>query len=183
MAVALWEANVVQADTADMEGGLLNWSAGSQASAVALSTTVGGNTGATAARVTYSGTTTGALVVNNSTDVPVAASTAYGAAFAAYVTVAGVSLAIDIDWYTSGQGYISTTSTTPTALTAGLWNPLPVQVVTTPATTAFARLNVRRTAGLTAGNFVYLDTFFVGRFLRAPLPTAVLQAPMRAATW
>lgn len=177
-----WNANVVVASTYDNES-TLNWSVGTQASAVALSTTVGGDNGTQAVRFTYSGTTTGALGVNNSTDIPVVAGTVYHVTWAAYVTVAAVSVAIDIDWYTAAQVFISTSSTSAQSLTANVWNPIRDQSATTPATAAFARANVRRTAGLTTGNFVYIDSMaFATRFAN-PSPAVVCSQPMRSATW
>jgi len=178
----LWNPNVVAQSTYDNES-TLNWSTGTQSSAVALSTTVGGDNGTQAVRFTYSGTTTGALGVNNNTDIPVVASTTYHVTWAAYVTVASVSVAIDIDWYTSGQVFISTSTTSAQSLTANIWNFIRDQAVTTPATAAFARCNVKRTAGLTTGNFVYVDSLALATRSKNPQPATVIQAPMRASFW
>lgn len=177
----LWASNAVVQAAYDNES-TLEWSVGTQSSAVALSTTVGGDNGTQAVRFTYSGTT-GALGVNNNTDIPVLASTTYHVTWACYVTVTAVSVAIDIDWYTSAQVYISTTSTSAQSLTANVWNPIRDQAVATPATTAFARANVKRTAGLTAGNFVYIDSMAFALRAANPGPGVVGCAPMRAATW
>lgn len=181
MASTLWGPNVVTAAAADNEG-TLAWGAGGQSSAVAASTTVA-NTGAQSVRCTFNGAASGGLMVNNNTEIPAAASTSYVVVYAAYTTVSSVTLHTVLEFYTSGQAFISDNVSADVALTPNVWNPLPPQVVTTPATTAFIRLNPERASGMASGDFIYFDTFFVGRLLLGPAPTAVRQAPMRAAVW
>lgn len=181
MANTLWGPNVVTAAAADNEGALV-WGAGGQSSAVAASTTVA-NSGAQSVRCTFNGVASGGLCVNNNTEIPAAASTEYVVTYAAYTTVSSVTIHTILEYYTSGQAFISDLTSANVALTPSVWNPLPPMVVTTPATTAFIRLNPERVSGMASGDFIYFDTFFVGRRLLGPASTAVRQAPMRAAVW
>lgn len=181
MANTLWGPNVVTAAAADNEGTLV-WGAGGQSSAVALSTTQE-NSGTQSVRCTFNGVASGGLCVNNNTEIPVAANTAYVMTYAAFTTVSSVTVHTVWEWYTSAQAFISSITTADVALTANVWNPLPPVTSTSPATAAFARLNPERASGMASGDFIYFDTFFVGRRLLGPAPTAVRQAPMRAAVW
>lgn len=180
MPTALRGPNVMSADSANMEGALV-WSAGGQSSAVALSTTTA-NDGIQSLRCTR-GTGTGALAVNGTTEIPVAASTAYYVAGAVFTNGTGLTLNLNVEWYTAAQAFINSVLTPTISVPQNIWTPYPASLITTGASSAFLRINPQRVAGLTTGNFVYLDTFSVARYLLAPAPTAVNQAPMRASVW
>lgn len=168
-----WGANVINVDTSEMEAAL-NWSAGSQASAVAQSngTTDPKNSGTKSLKVTKAAGNTGALCVNNSTDIPVAASTTYGFTFWVYTTSASVTINMNFEQYTSGQGFISGTTMPTISVIQGVntppydnqfWTMYPVQTITTAGTTAFVRLNPQRVAGLATGDLIWFDSWFLAR--------------------
>lgn len=180
MPTALWGPNVMSADSADMEGALV-WSAGGQSSAVALSTTTA-NDGVQSLRCTR-GAGTGALAVNGTTEIPVAANTAYYVSGAFFTNGTGLTVNLNVEWYTSGQAFINSTVTATISVPQNAWTPYPAVTFTTGATSAFLRINPQRVAGLTTGDFVYLDTFRVSQYFAGPPPVSVIQAPMRAAVY
>lgn len=182
MAGPLWGANVMSAASADNEG-TLAWSAGAQSSAVANSATTA-NSGTQSVRCTYNGTTSGALCVNNSTEIPVAANTQYYVAGWVFTNGTGLSLNLNVEWYTSAQVFINSVVTATITVPQNAWTPYPAVAITTGASSAFLRINPQRTAGLVSGNFVYLDTFSVARLLRPGFPDPVDPVAMnRAALW
>lgn len=176
----LWGPNVVTADAADNEGALV-WSAGGQSSAIALSTTTA-NSGIQSVRCTRNAGT-GALAVNGTTEVPVAASTLYYITGAFFTNGTGLTVNLNVEWYTSGQVFISSTTTATISIPQNTWTPYPAVPVTTGATAAFLRINPQRVAGLTTGDFVYLDTWYVGRLLRPAAQNLAMAQPMRSAVW
>ncbi len=187
-----WGANVIAVDTAESEGSL-GWSAGSQASAVAQSngTTDPANSGTKSLKVTKAAGNTGALCVNNSTDIPVVASTTYGFTFWVYTTIASVTINVNFEQYTSGQAFISGTTMPTISVVQGVntppydnqfWTPYPLQIITMAGTAAFVRINPQRVAGLATGNFIWFDSFFLARpLIPAGGPVAVNQGISRAA--
>ncbi len=181
MPSGLWGPNVVSAAAADNEL-TLAWGADTQSSAVANSATEA-NSGTQSVRCTYNGVTTGSLMVNNNTEIPVAASTTYVLAWAIRPNASGISVRVIVEWYTAAQAFISDATLATVALTANTWNAYPAQTFTTGASAAFLRVNPQRTAGGTTGDFIYFDTLYVGRLLLGPSSTVVRQAPMRAAVW
>lgn len=160
----LWGANVMSAASAENEG-TLAWSAGAQSSAVANSATTANN-GTQSVRCTYNGTTTGALCVNNTTEIPVVANTTYYVAGWVFTNGTGLSLNLNVEWYTSAQAFINSTVTATISVPQNTWTPYPAVAVTTGASAAWLRINPQRTAGLASGNFVYFDTFSVAQLLR-----------------
>lgn len=166
----LWAANVMSAASADNEG-TLAWAAGAQSSAVANSATTA-NSGTQSMRCTYNGTTTGALCVNNTTEIPVAASTTYYVAGWVFTNGTGLTFNINVEWYTSAQVFINSVVTATVTVPQNVWTPYPAVSFTTGASSAFLRLNPQRTAGLTTGDFVYIDTFSVARLLMPAVPLA-----------
>ncbi len=181
MANTLWGPNIVSAAAADNEGSLA-WGADTQSSAIANSATEF-NSGANSVRCTYNGVAAGTLMVNNNTEIPCAASTAYVLTWAIRPNVSGISVQIVVEWYTAAQAFIADTTLAASALTANTWNVYPATAFTTGASSAFLRVNPQRTAGGASGDFIYFDTLFIGRRLLPAPPTAVRQAPMRAAVW
>lgn len=180
MPTALWGPNVMSADSSNMEGALV-WSAGGQSSAVALSTTTA-NDGIQSLRCTRNAGT-GALAVNGTTEIPVAASTTYFVAGAFFTNGTGLTVNLNVEWYTAAQAFINSTTTATVTIPQNAWTQYPAVTFTTGASSAFLRINPQRVAGLTTGDFVYLDTFFVARYLSGPAPVSVNQAPMRASVW
>lgn len=181
MLAPLWGANVMSAASADNEG-TLAWSAGGQSSAVANSTTTA-NSGTQSVRCTR-GTGTGALCVNNNTEIPVAANTAYYVAGWVFTNGTGLTLNLNVEWYTSAQAFINSTLTPTISVPQNTWTPYDAAAFTTGASSAFLRINPQRVAGLATGDFVYFDTFSVARLLGyANVPTPNLNAVRRAATW
>lgn len=179
MAGPLWGPNLVVPDGANFEGAL-TWSAGGQSSAVALSTTTA-NDGTHSLRCTR-GAGTGALAVNGTTDIPVIASTAYYVAGWVFTNGTGLTLNLNVEWYTSGQVFVSSATTATITVPQNTWTPYPAALFTTTATGVFVRINPQRVAGLTTGDFVYLDTWSVARLLAvATGPLSVPQAVNRAA--
>jgi hypothetical protein len=177
----------------DFESGS-TWSVGSQASAAVASngTTDAASNGTHSLKVTKNATSSGALAVNGSTDVPVTASVPYVMTLQFYTVKASVTYNVNIDWYTSGQVYISSTLTATATAVQGVntppydnsfWSTYPAQTVTPPATSAFARLNVQMVAGLTTGDIVFIDNVFVGRLLvprgQLVMPQSVSRAAIR----
>lgn len=191
---SLWGANAVLDDAAYFEsGGTIPWSAGSQASAVAYSngTTDPADSGTTSMKITKAAGNTGALCVNAQDAIPVSASTAYGLTFGLYTSAAGVTFNVNLEYYSAAQAFVNSVVTTTASAIQGSGSPLdnqywtqyPLYSFTTPATTAFLRLNVQRVAGLATGNFVFIDNVFVGRLLvpagRLVMPQAVNRASTR----
>lgn len=176
MAGPLWGPNLVVPDGANFEGAL-TWSAGGQSSAIALSTTTA-NDGTHSLRCTR-GTGTGALAVNGTTDIPVAATTAYYVAGYVFTNGTGLTLNLNVEWYTSGQAFINSALTPTISVPQNTWTPIPASLITTGATAAFLRINPQRVAGLATGDFVYFDTWFVARLLA---PAVSLPADFIACT-
>jgi hypothetical protein len=160
-----WAANVINADTANMDGAVLNWSAGSQSSAVALSngTTDPRSTGTVSLKCTKAAGNTGALCVNNNTDVPVAASTTYDFTFWVQTASASVTINVNFEQYTSGQAFISGTTMPTISVPANTPTQYPTQRITMSGTAAFVRINPQRVAGLATGDTIFFDAFFLGR--------------------
>lgn len=175
MAGPLWGPNLVVADAANFEGAL-TWSAGGQSSAVALSTTTA-NDGTHSLRCTR-GTGTGALAVNGTTDIPVGVSTYYVAGYV-FTNGTGLTLNLNVEWYTSGQVFVNSVTTATISVPQNVWTPYPAVPVTTTATAAFMRINPQRVAGLATGDFVYFDTWSVAQLL---LPAVSLPADFVACT-
>lgn len=186
-----WGPNIVLDDAAYMEGAL-QWSAGTQASAVALSngTTDPASSGTHSLKITKAAGNTGALCVNANTQIPAVASTAYVMTFAFYTDQAGVTFNVNLEYYTSAQAFVSSVVTPTVSAVQGsgspldnqFWTQYPAYSFTTPATTAFLRLNIQRVAGLTTGNIVFLDNVFVGRLLVPQGQLVMPQSVNRAAT-
>lgn len=177
---ALWGPNLVTADASNFEGAL-TWSSGGQSSAIAISTTTA-NDGTHSLRCTR-GTGTGALAVNGTTDIPVAANTLYYVAGAFFTNGTGLTVNLNVEWYTSGQVFINSTTTATISVPQNTWTPYPAVPVTTGATSAFLRINPQRVAGLVTGDFVYLDSWSVAQLLRPAAQNLAFAQPMRSATW
>jgi hypothetical protein len=187
----LWGPNLVVPDASNFEG-ILTWSSGTQASAIALSngTTDPSKDGTHSLKITKGATTTGALAVNGTTDIPISASLDYVLAFGFYTAKPSVTINVNIDWYTSGQVFISSTVTSTQTMVQGSGSPLDNQfwsqygavTVTTPATTAFARLNVQHVSGLVSTDIVFIDTVIFARLLEPVYALPVQQTVNRAAT-
>ncbi len=160
----LWGANVMTAASSDMEGSLV-WSAGTQASAVALSngTTDPANSGTHSLKITLGATTTGAMCVNGTTEIPVTPLLYYVSAWF-QTPDAGVSVNMNVEWYTSGQVFVNSTTTPTVALTQNVWTPYPAAAVTVGATGAFMRINPQITAGQVSTHLMWMDTLRVSQF-------------------
>lgn len=191
---SLWGSNVVLDNAAYFElGGTIPWSAGSQASAVAYSngTTDPASSGTTSMKITKAAGNTGALCVNAQDAVPVVASTAYVLTFGLYTSAASVTFNVNLEYYTAAQAFVNSVVTTTASAVQGsgspldnqFWTPYPAYSFTTPATTAFLRLNVQRVAGLATGNFVFVDNVFVGRLLVPKGQLVMPQSLNRASSW
>lgn len=188
---SLWGANIVLDNAAYFEsGGVIPWSIGSQSSALAYSngTTDPANSGTTSMKVTKAASNAGALCVNAVDAIPAAASTAYVLTLALYTAAAGVTFNVNLEYYTAAQGFVNSVVTTTASAIQGSGSPLdnqywtqyPPYSFTTPATTAFLRLNVQRVTGLTTGDFVFIDNVFVGRLLVPKGQLVMPQAMNRA---
>lgn len=160
----LWGANVVTAAASDMEGSLV-WSAGTQASAVALSngTTDPALSPTHSLKITQSATTTGAICVNGTTEIPVTPLLYYVSAWF-LAADAGVSINMNVEWYTSGQVFVNSTITPTVALTQNVWTPYPAAPVTVGATGAFMRINPQITAGQVSTHLIWMDVVRVSQF-------------------
>lgn len=160
----LWGANVMTAASSDMEGSLV-WSAGTQASAVALSngTTDPANGPTHSLKITFGATTTGAMCVNGTTEIPVTPLT-YFVSASFLPADAGVSVNLNVEWYTSAQVFINSVLTPTVALTQNVWNAYPAAAVTVGATGAFMRINPQCTAGQVSTHLMWMDTLRVSQF-------------------
>lgn len=187
----LWGPNVIAASAANMEASS-SWVTGTQASAIARSngTTDPACDGSFSVKITKGATNTGALCVNGTTDIPAAANTLYVVSCAFYTSKASVTFNLNLEQYTAAQAFISGT-TTPTAtavqgsgspLDNQFWTIYPPFTITTSGTTAFFRINPQMVSGLTTGDIVFMDSFFIGRLLEPVYSLPVLQAVNCAAT-
>jgi hypothetical protein len=160
----LWGANVMTAASSDMEGALV-WSAGTQASAVALSngTTDPANSGTHSLKITLGATTTGAMCVNGTTEIPVTPLLYYVSAWF-QTPDTGVSVNLNVEWYTSAQVFINSVLTPTIALTQNVWTRYPASAVTVGATGAFMRINPQITAGQVSTHLMWLDSLRVSQF-------------------
>lgn len=190
---SLWGPNAVLDNAAYFEaGGTIPWTAGTQASAVAYSngTTDPANSGTTSMKITKGASNTGALCVNSNTAVPVTASTAYVLTFGFYTAAAGVTFNVNLEYYSAAQAFLNSVMTTTASAVQGsgspldnqFWTQYPPYSFTTPASTAFLRLNIQRVSGLTTGDVVFVDNVFVGRLLVPKGQLVMPQAMNRAAT-
>lgn len=195
---SLWGPNVVLTDDATFEAGPGGWSVAGQASAVAQSngTTDPACSGTRSLKITKNATGAGggnALVVNGVTAIPVTASAVYGFELAFWTSKASVTVNVVFEWYTSGQGFISdVTMPTITCVRAQTvaapptdnanWTRYPLQIITSPATAAFGRVNLLMVSGLVNGDLVFMDNVFVARPLVSRAQLGISQALNRAAT-
>lgn len=190
---ALWGPNVLTpVDAQDFEASLGSWGVGGQASAVAQSngTTDPFSGGTKSMKITKNATVGGALVVNGSTVIPVAASTQYYCSFDFYTVKASVVININWEFYTAAQGFLSGTVTASVTAVQGTntppydnskWTKYPAVALTSDATAAFARLNIQST-GLSNGDLVWIDNVYVGRRLVHTGGPTMIQSTNRAAT-
>lgn len=163
----------------NFESGAGAWSTGAQASAMVQSTDQA-HEGTNSLKITRSATASGYMVVCGNTDYPVAASTAYILDLWMYANSAAAVYRIDTDWYTSGQGYISTATGTNVTCTQNAWTHAGPFTITSAATAAYARPALIAVSGSSNGDLVYLDEVYLyQRQWRHQLP--MLQSMNRAA--
>lgn len=157
-----------------------NWTAGDQASAVIQSTDQA-HEGTHTLKATRSATSPGTYTaVCGTTDFPVVASTDYVLDYWVWASVGSAIFKIDIDWYTSGQVFISTSTGTQFTGANSDWTHCGPVTVTSAATAAFARPAFVNVSGLATGDTVYLDEAQIFRRIwKHQLP--VFQTPARAA--
>lgn len=172
---SLWGANVGTADGSDFEGGIGNWSNGTQAVSAAQSTEQA-HKGANSLKIVRNATASGYLAVT-ATDFPLAASTSYYFQCWVYSNAAAGVIKFDCDFYQANNTtYISSIQPViaDTALAQDGWTRLGPAQFTTPALAAFIRPIPVSVSGLANGNVLYLDDIFIGRLL---VPTGQLVMP------
>ncbi|MEU0940292.1 hypothetical protein [Embleya sp. NPDC005971] len=160
-------SNLLPVDDAGLEGSIGTWTAGSNTTVARVTSQA--LAGVASLRLTS--TAAGAMSAATA-KVAVAASTTYEAfTFGANVAAAsGRIISLRVDWYTSGDVFISSsTTTTPATLpNSTAWTGPVVLVAASPATAAKASVAVLVTAGITAGSqAVVFDSIGLG------LPTSV----------
>jgi hypothetical protein len=156
-------ANLLSADDQGFETSIGTWTAGANTSVAR--TTAQFQTGAASMRLTSAAA--GAMIASTGKYTGVTAGSTYMAYLSAAnaVAAAGRTLVSRIDWYTSGDVLISSsTATIPWVLGNDTgWSSPIIVVGTAPATTAKAALTVQVTAGITgAGQAVAVDTCGLG---------------------
>jgi hypothetical protein len=178
---AVWGANVATADGSDFEGGIGNWSNGTQAVSAAQSTEQA-HKGTNSLKIVHSATTTGYLAVT-ATDFVIAASTAYYFQAWVYTSAAAGVLKIDCDFYQSNNStYISSIQplVAGVSLVQNTWNVLGPIAFTSPALAGYIRPVLVVVSGMGSGDVSYLDDLFVGRQLIPSGGMSVQQSVMRA---
>lgn len=154
--------NLLSANDAGLEGGIGTWFAGSNTT-VARVTSPAAHTGSASLRLTSTAAGQISAVTGMYAVTPNVEYEAY--AWAANVVAASGRVAdISIDWWTSGNVYISSsTGGTFTLPNSTAWSGPVVLVGTAPATAAKASLVIKVTAGVTAGSQqVLFDDFVLG---------------------
>jgi hypothetical protein len=104
---------------------------------------------------TVSGTAGGALEAQNASKFAVTVGTTY--AISAYVYSSVTTVALGFDWYTSGNAYLST-STTNKTVTASTWT-LITTTETAPASAAYAIMRAGFNSGAASGSTLYVVQF------------------------
>lgn len=179
--------NLLSADDAGLEGGIGSWFAGSNTT-VARVTTPAPRTGTASLRLTSTAAGTISAVT---TRYAISPNTEYEAyCWAANVAAAaGRVVEISVDWWTSGDVYISSsvTTTTLTLPNSTAWSGPVVLVATSPGTAAKASVVIKVTAGITAGSQqVLFDDFALGVPIQDTgnlLPYNVSSVEMSTAGW
>lgn len=142
--------NLLSADDAGFESTVGTWTAGSNT--VVSRTTAQFHSGAASLRLTSSAAGAMAAFSGKYAVSPNVEYEAYTWAVNA-AAASGRVVSIKIDWYTSGDVYISSsTGSSETLPNSTVWSGPAVVVGTSPATAAKASLQVNVTAGITAGS-------------------------------
>jgi hypothetical protein len=138
--------------TWDFESGIAPWTSGGGGVTVAQSGTWS-FTGSSSMLVTPSGGSSGAASEN----IPVTAATGYTGT-AQFFSPGGWSSGahIQVNWFTSGGGYISTSTGASVPLNAGQWTPVTYSM-TSPAGAAYAQFVVSLAGSPTSSNPYYAD--------------------------
>ncbi|MFI1580007.1 hypothetical protein [Embleya sp. NPDC020630] len=165
-------SNLLPADDAGLEGSIGSWTAGSNTTVARVTTQA--LVGTASLRLTS--TAAGAMSASTG-KVAVAPNTTYmGFCYGANVASAsGRILSVRIDWYTSGDVFISSSTTTSTWTLGNntSWSNTVLSIATSPGTAAKAALTVMVTAGITAGGQqVVFDAMGLG--LPSAMPGNVL---------
>ncbi len=146
---ATGHGNLMTRDQGTAEVALGTWTTGN--CATARSTTVSGASGSYATRMTA---TAGGDMSITSDDRPVTAGKLYAAQVRPYLTTSR-SVRVDIEWRTASAP-ISTTTGTPTAVTAGSWAAAVRVAGTAPAGAVAARIKITILSAA-AAELAYLD--------------------------
>lgn len=163
---SLWGPNIGTADGADFEGGIGNWSNGTQAVS-AVQSTEQAHKGASSLKIVRNATAAGYLAVTAS-DFPLAASTAYYFQCWVFSNAAAGVIKFDCDFYQANNTtYISSIAAVipNTTLAQDAWTLLGPVAFTSPALAAFIRPIPVSVSGLANGAVLYLDEIFIGRML------------------
>jgi hypothetical protein len=137
------------------------------------------HSGSQSGLMTVTGSPTQAFIrPDTSHNAPVAAGSTYQATMWVYSPIALANVMASIDWLTSGEVYISTSSGASTTLVAGLWTPLSVSA-TAVATSAFARGGPTVAGSPANGTQLWVDDYLIvapSSFQSSPQTLAVLRS-------
>jgi hypothetical protein len=178
--------NLLNDDQQSIETSISQWAGDHGSSSSTVRSTAQFNDGVAAIAATYNGTTNNSLAGIVSSAPAVVVGTAY--TFTYWVrSPRAVNFQILIEWYTSGNVFISgAAGVGTTAAVVNTWTQVGVGTTNVaPATAATARIYLMCTTGLTSGDVIYMDTIFFGvPVVAPPLGSNVhTTAIRRAATW